>query len=257
MADGGKVRAFGGGDEGVGEEGHGFVFENAFVVLVVGAFVGGEGAGLGGRDGRAGDGMIDGTALGMGIGAGDLEARDGGVGGELVKGVVFAVGGGSDAAEEIGMGSEGGFGGFPDGGGVFVEGKFVENEIAEEAAGGAGIGGANADAAALAIDADAGFGVEGFEAVVGGEIDLVEGALEEFADFGAAAVEFDAVLAGVGKNGDGSARAADEAMHGPSGEGEGFAGLAAPKPDLNAVGLVLEGGELVGAEVEEGGFNHR
>ena len=46
-ADGG---IFGGGDEFEGEEGHVFGFEDAFVVLVVGAFVVGESSGFGGRD---------------------------------------------------------------------------------------------------------------------------------------------------------------------------------------------------------------
>ena len=73
-----------------------------------------------------------------------------------------------------------GFGGFPDGVGVFVKGEFVEDEVAGEAAGGAWIGGENFDAAGRRQDAggpsgDAGFGVEGFEFGVGGEIELLVG----------------------------------------------------------------------------------
>jgi hypothetical protein len=161
---------------------------------------------------------------------------------------VFAVGGAGDAAEVVWIGGEDGFGGFPDGGGVFVEGEFVEDEVAAEAAGGAGVGSEDFDAAGLAVDGDASFGVEGFEAVVGGEVDLFEGAVEKVADFGAAAVEFDAIRAGVGENGDEAARAGEEAFDGPCSEGEGFSGLAGPEEDLDAGGVVVEDGALVGAE---------
>ena len=74
FADYGDVGAFGGADEFVGEERHVLVFELALVVLVVGTFVLGEGAGLVGGDGFAGDGVEDGAALLPGVGAGD--ARD-------------------------------------------------------------------------------------------------------------------------------------------------------------------------------------
>jgi len=60
---------------------------------------------------------------------------------------MFAVTGGSNAAEEVGVGRENGLGGLPDGIGILVEGKFIEDEVAGEAAGGAGIGGEDFDAA--------------------------------------------------------------------------------------------------------------
>src|SRR5688500_12339670 len=46
-------------NEVAGEEGHVFGFENAFVILVVSAFVDGERAGFGGSDRFASDGMGD------------------------------------------------------------------------------------------------------------------------------------------------------------------------------------------------------
>ena len=76
FADGGDVWAFGGADEFVGEEGHVLFFEVALVVLVVGAFVEGEGAGLVGCDLFAGDGVEDGAALAPGVGAGDFGDGD-------------------------------------------------------------------------------------------------------------------------------------------------------------------------------------
>lgn len=68
------------------------------------------------------------------------------------------------------MGSEDGFGGFPDGFGVLVEGEFVEDKVAAEAAGGAWGGGEDDDATGLAVAGDAGFFVEGFKACVGREV---------------------------------------------------------------------------------------
>ena len=164
---------------------------------------------------------------------------------------MFAVGGAGDAAQKVFVGGENGFGGFPDGGGVFVVGEFVEDEVAREAASGAGVGGEDLDAAGLAVDGDACFGVEGFEAGVGREVELFEGLVEEVADFGAAAVEFDAVGAGVGEDGDEAARAGEEAVDGPGGEGEGFSGLAGPEEDLDAGGLVVEDLALVGTKRKE------
>ena len=81
-----------------------------------------------------------------------------------------------------------------------------------------------------------------------GEVELFVRDLEEAADFGAFEVEFHAVGFGVAEEGDEAAGILDEAVHGPGGEGEGFAGLASPEPDLDAVGAVFEGGALVGAE---------
>jgi len=156
------------------------VFEDAFVVLVVGAFVGGEVAGGLGVDGLACYGVVDRAALGVGLGAGDFALWDVGVGGELVEEVVFAVWGGGDAALVVWVGGEDGFGGFPDGVGVFVEGEFVEDEVAGEAAGGAWVGGEDFDSSGGRQDAgdpsgDSGFGVEGFEFGVGGEVVLFDG----------------------------------------------------------------------------------
>ena len=71
FADEGDVGAFGGADEFVCQQCHVLVFELALVVLVVGAFVLGEGAGFFGCDGLAGDGVEDGAALEVGVGAGD------------------------------------------------------------------------------------------------------------------------------------------------------------------------------------------
>ena len=68
--------------------------------------------------------------------------------------------------------------------------------------------------------------------------------MPEVGDF---AVEFDAVLFGVGEDGDEASRAGEEAVERPGGEGVGFAGLAGPKPDFQAGGGV-EGSLLVGAE---------
>ena len=51
----------------------------------------------------------------------------------------MAIAGGSDAAEVIGVAGEDGFGGFPDGEAVFVEGELVQDEVAGEAAGGAAV----------------------------------------------------------------------------------------------------------------------
>lgn len=76
LADGRDVWAFGGADEFVGEEGDVLFFEVAFVVLVVGTFVEGEGAGLVGCDGLAGDRVEDGAAVEPGVGAGDFGDGD-------------------------------------------------------------------------------------------------------------------------------------------------------------------------------------
>ena len=138
VGDEADVFAFGGEDEFVGEEGHVFGFEKALVILVVGAFVEGEFAGLLGCDGFAGDRMEDLKALRIGVGTADFAQGDLRVGGQAVEHVVASVGCAGDAAEVIGIGREDRFSGFPDGGGVFVEGEFVEDEVAGESAGGAG-----------------------------------------------------------------------------------------------------------------------
>lgn len=81
---------------------------------------------------------------------------------------------------------------------------------------------------------------------------MLEGLVEEVTDLGAFAMEFDAVEAGVGKDGDEATGAGEDAVNGPGGEGEGFAGLAAPKEDLVAGGVVFEDLLLVRTEREEG-----
>src|SRR5687768_10422219 len=63
VADEADGRILGLGDEVAGEEGHVFGFENAFVILVVSAFIDGKGAGFGGSDGFAGDWVGDGESL--------------------------------------------------------------------------------------------------------------------------------------------------------------------------------------------------
>ena len=133
---------------------------------------------------------------------------------------MFAIGCGCNAAEEVFVGGEDGLGSFPDGVRVVVEGEFVEDEVAGEAAGGARAGSEDEDAAGMAVEGDAGFCFEGFEACVGGEVGLFEGLVEEVADFGAFAVEFDAVEAGVGEDGDEAARAGEDAVDSPGSEGE-------------------------------------
>ena len=74
-----------------------------------------------------------------------------------------AVGGAGDAAEEIRVGGEDGFGGFPDGGAVFVKGEFVEDEIAGKSTSGAQVDGKDFDATDLTVDGDAGFADEAVE----------------------------------------------------------------------------------------------
>ena len=159
-----------------------------------------------------------------------------------------AVAGGGDAAEVVRVGGEDGFGGFPDGGGVFVEGEFVEDEVAGEAAGGAWVGGEDFDAAGLAVGADADFHAHVLEFEAAGEVLGFELGAVEVADFGAFGEEFGAVFAGVGEDGDEAAGAGEEAVDGPGGEGEGFADLAGPMKDEDAGGAVHEDGDLIGTE---------
>ena len=68
---------------------------------------------------------------------------------------------------------------------------------------------------------------------------------EGFAFFG----ELEAVLHGVGKDGDKAAGACEAAVDGPGGEDGGFADLAGPVEDGDAGGVVLEDWDLVGAEL--------
>src|SRR4051794_37163889 len=99
--------------------------------------------------------MEDLESLPPGFATRDNPLGDGWVGDEAVEHVVASVGSAGDAAEVIGVGAEDWFGGFPDGGAVFVKGELVEDEIAGKAAGGAWVGGEDFDAAGLAVDSDA------------------------------------------------------------------------------------------------------
>ena len=78
----------------------------------------------------------------------------------------------------------------------------------------------------------------------------MQGLLVEASDLGAFLVELGAVGDGVGENGDEPTWAGEEALDSPAGKGEGLAGLAAPHPDFEAVGVVGERFFLVMAEVE-------
>ena len=131
-----------------------------------------------------------------------------------------------------------------------MEGEFVEDQIATETASGAWICGEDFDAAGLAVDGDASFEVHGLEAAIGGEVSLFEGVASKTRDVGAFAVEFDAVGFGIGKDGDEASGVGDEAINSPRCKGEGFSGLAGPQPDVNAVGAVEKGSELVGTKVD-------
>src|SRR3954471_20315784 len=71
FADDADILAFGGGDQFVGEQGHVLSFENALVVLIVGAFVRRRGPRFGRSDWLAGDAMKDGAALRVRHGARD------------------------------------------------------------------------------------------------------------------------------------------------------------------------------------------
>ena len=72
---------------------------------------------------------------------------------------------------------------------------------------------------------------------------------------GAFVVQLGTILKGVGEDGDETTGALDEPAHGPSGEGKGFSGLAAPHPNFEAVGAVEIGFELVRTENERGAWS--
>ena len=72
---------------------------------------------------------------------------------------------------------------------------------------------------------------------------------KEAADFSAFEVEFHAVGFGVAEDGDEASGIVEEAINGPGSEGEGFAGLAAPEPDFDAVYFILKGVPLVWSKV--------
>lgn len=245
------VGAFRGVDEFMGEKSHVFVLEDALEILIVSAFVGGESAGFGGRDGLASDRMKDGATLFPGVSARDLEQRELGIGGHAIELIELAVGGAGDATEKILVGLEDGMGSGPNGGAVLVESEFVEDEIAGETAGGQRIGGEDENAAGLALHDNARLVFHGLETVVRGEIDLFKSVAHEIADLGAFEVEFGAVEFGIGKNGDCTAGITDQAIDGPGGERERLSGLTAPEPDLDAVGFIVEGFGLVRTKGDE------
>ena len=165
---------------------------------------------------------------------------------------MFAVAGGGDAAEVVGVACQDGFDGFPDGGAVFMEGEFIQDEIAGEAAGGAGICGEDFDAAIEAMGADVEFEAHGFEMEgVGFVHGFIPGAIE-LADLNAFGEKLGAVFAGIGEDGDEAAGSGDKAVHGPGGEGEGFADLPGPVQDEDAGLAVAEDGFLIRAEMDGG-----
>ena len=69
------------------------------------------------------------------------------------------------------------------------------------------------------------------------------------ADIGTLSIELSPIVMGVGEDDDGATGVAEEAVNGPGREGEGFATLAAPEPEFDAVGG-LEGVVLVAVEEE-------
>ena len=193
FADEPNVGAFGRGDKFLREKGHIFVFENAFIILVVNAFIASERAGGDGINLFAGRWVEDFTTMQEGVRASNLVHIIESIGAHAIELIVFAIGRAGDATKVIGLRGENRFGGAPDGGGILMEGKFVEDEIAGETAGGAGIGGENFDTTDFAGDANACFAVHGFVAFIGAEVLLLESQGELVADLGATKVEFDSV----------------------------------------------------------------
>ena len=245
------VGTFGGIDQFVSEKRHVLILEGAFEVLIVSAFIGFEGAGFGWSDRSAGNGMKDRATHGVGIGAGDFANGATSFGDHGIEMIVLAVGSAGDAAEIVFVAGQDGAGFGPDGSAVLVKGEFIEDKIARETAGGERIGGENDDASSATVHGDAGFAFHVFETIIAAEIDLLEGAAHETADFSAFTVEFDAVHDGVGKDGDGPAGNGDETIDGPGGESERFSHLPGPKPEFDAGGAVEESLPLIGTELDQ------
>ena len=88
-----------------------------------------------------------------------------------------------------------------------MEGKFIEDEVAGETAGGAGIGGENLDAAGFVVAENADFQAHVVISEVGGLVLGLEFGVVEAADLGAFGDELGAVVAGVGEDGDEAAGA--------------------------------------------------
>ena len=171
VADDADVVAFGGGDEIGGEKGHVFIFESTFVILVVGAFVESERAGLIRGNFFASDRMVDAQSLLISFPARDFAERNFGIGREAIEHIVASVGSAGDAAEVIGMGGKDRFDGFPDGDAVFMESEFVEDQITGKATSGARTGGENFDAAGASVDGEARFEIHCCEVEVGREVE--------------------------------------------------------------------------------------
>ena len=260
-----------GGDQLVSEQRHVFIGKDAFVILVVGAFIERAEAGGGRIDfgaiafqvvnfhallpgGRAGDaGNHEAIRVGEERAVAGAEAA-----GHAIKHIVLAVAGGGDAAAEIGIAGKDRFGGFPDGGAVFVEGEFVEDEVAGKTAGGAGIGGEDFDAADLAFALDADFHAHLLKGRVGRGFLHLEFLPENTADLGAFEQKLRAVFARVGKHRHQMALhfVFEQAVNGPGRERETFADLPRPMQNNHTRPAVVEDGHLVGPEIH-GGSNRR
>ena len=237
------VGEFGGKDNFGSQERRAAADEGEFVVLIIGDFVFGAGAGFGGCDFLTRIGIVDFDAHFPGVGAGEAREFDAAAGGHAVKHVLTAVAGAGDAAQKIFVAAENRLGGFPDGGVVLVKGEFVEDEVAAETAGGAGIRGEDFDAAFAAGDFDADLGGEEVE------FDGARFGFEDSAVFGADSLaflgKFGAVLLAVRKNCDQAAGASEESVNGPGGEDGRFAKLAGPVQAEDASGVVVENGDLI------------
>src|SRR4051812_38734984 len=109
----------------MGQQSHVLILKYAFEILIVSALVGSQGAGFGRCDRFAGHGMINGTTLGVGVGARNAKDRDRAIGRHAIKLVVLAVGRGGNATKVIFIGIEDRLGSAPDGGAIFMKGEFV------------------------------------------------------------------------------------------------------------------------------------
>ena len=166
---------------------------------------------------------------------------------------MFAVSRGGDAAQEIRVATEDGFGGFPDRAAVLVKSKFVEDKIATETTGGAGIRGENLDATHDIPAADAEFHAQ-FRAIYQRSgILLFKGRFEQTAYRSALFKELRAVIARVREHGDKATGAGEESIHSPGGERVRFADLPRPMQHQNARGAIFKDGALVAAQGNERG----
>ena len=214
-------------DEVVRQERAGLGGEGALVVLVVARLVERLGARFIRCDRLAGLRVVDLDAHPPGVGAahpGDLELA---FGRHAVEHVARAVARGGDAAEEVRVGGEDGFGRVPDGGGVLVEGELVKDQVTGEAAGGAGIGRQHFNAPDLPLDFHGDLkshvlvgdrGREILEAVL--LDDLLLRLVEQAADLGGLERKLLSVVLRVGEDGDEASGTRDQTVDGPCREGE-------------------------------------